>query len=149
MAFTNSKLSLYGQNDAKVTVFEASPHRLVQMLMEGAIEKINFARGHMERGNTAEKGRHISWAISIIDGLRASIDKEAGGEIAQNLDDLYEYMGRRLIKSNIENDASILDEVSNLLREIKDAWDVIPDEAKGIRAKAESPAGNNLVHAGA
>ena len=152
MAYSNSgsKLDQYRQCGSKVEVMDASPHRLVQMLMEGALEKISIAKGHMVNGSVAEKGRHISWAISIIEGLRSSIDSNAGGEIANNLESLYEYMGRRLLQANIENDPEILDEVGGLLREIKGAWDAIPEEVKGLRAKVEpSPAGDNLLRAGA
>ena len=144
MTYSNPRdLSKYRQFDSKVEVLDASPHRLVQMLLEGALEKISIAKGHMERGNVAEKGRHVSWAISIIDGLRLSIDKDNGGEIATNLDDLYDYINRRLLQSNVENDISILDEVSSLLREIKSAWDVIPDDLKGTRAKLAGAVGGD------
>jgi len=137
MTYSNPRqMQQYGEFDAKTNLFEASPHRLVQMLLEGALDKIAIAKGHMERGHVAEKGRHISWAISIVDGLRTSIDKSSGGEIAENLDDLYDYIGRRLLEANVADDVSMLDEVVSLLREIKSAWDVIPDEMKGTRAKA-------------
>ena len=76
--------------------------------------------------NAAEKGRHISWAISIISGLQASLDKEGGGEISANLDDLYDYMVRRLGQAGATNDPAILDEITALLVEVKSAWDVIP-----------------------
>lgn len=107
-------------------VEQASPHRLIQMLMEGAIEKVAKAKGYMERKEIANKGSHISWAISIIDGLRASLDKTNGGDIADNLDDLYDYMTRRLIRANMENNPDLLDEVISLLRSIKGAWEDIP-----------------------
>ena len=107
-------------------VEQASPHRLIQMLMEGAIEKVAKAKGYMERKEIANKGSHISWAISIIDGLRASLDKTNGGDIADNLDDLYDYMTRRLIRANMENNPDLLDEVISLLRSIKGAWEEIP-----------------------
>jgi flagellar protein FliS len=80
----------------------------------------------MQRGNIAEKGANISWAISIIEGMRASLDLDAGGDIARNLNDLYDYMGRRLLEANMRNDAKALDEVMSLLREIKTGWDAIP-----------------------
>jgi flagellar protein FliS len=96
------------------------------MLMDGAIEKVAMAKGFMERNETALKGSHISWAISIVEGLRASLDKNTGGEIADNLDDLYDYMIRRLIRSNAENNVDMLDEVLSLLRSVKGAWDEIP-----------------------
>ena len=120
-------LNQYRQVGTQSGVASASPHRLIQMLMEGALEKINLAKGYMQRGETALKGSHISWAISIIDGLRMSLDKEAGGEIAQNLDDLYDYMGRRLAEANLDNNEDILNEVSGLIVEIKSAWDAVPE----------------------
>lgn len=108
----------------------ADPHRLVQMLMDGALEKISTAKGFMLRGAIAEKGAQISWAIAIIDGLRAALNKDQGGAIAQNLEDLYDYMGRRLLQANLENKPEMLDEVCNLMLEIKSAWDAVPVEAK-------------------
>lgn len=119
--------SQYKKVGAQTGVESASPHRLIQMLLEGALEKINLAKGYMQRGETPLKGTHISWAISIIDGLRMSLDKESGGEIADNLDALYDYMGRRLVEANLHNDPEILNEVSGLLLEIKSAWDSIPE----------------------
>ncbi len=118
----------YKKVGAHSEVGAASPHRLIQMLLEGALEKINLAKGYMQRGEIALKGNHISWAISIIDGLRMSLDREAGGEIADNLDALYDYMGRRLAEANMTNDPAMLEEVSGLLLEIKSAWDAIPPE---------------------
>lgn len=112
----------------KTAVEDATPHRLIQMLIDGALDKIAAARGFMERGDVAQKGAHISWAISIIDGLRVSLDKSVGGEIAQNLEDLYTYMMTRLTEANLKNDAEYLNEVAGLLRQIKGAWDAIPDE---------------------
>lgn len=77
----------------------------------------------MERGEIANKGQNISWAISIIEGLRTSLDKQAGGEIAENLDSLYSYMEERLFFANAENSVDILDEVTKLLKTVKTAWD--------------------------
>ncbi len=126
MAKLHSGVKQYNKVGVSSGVESASPHRLIQMLMVGALEKINTAKGHMERGEVSLKGGNISWAISIIDGLRASLDLNTGGEIAQNLDDLYDYMTRRLARANIENDADILDEVASLLRSIKASWDEVP-----------------------
>lgn len=117
----------YNQVRAHAHVEGASPHRLIQLLMDGALEKIRVAKGMMDRNDIQEKVRHIDWALSIIDGLRQSLDVEKGGDIAKNLEELYDYMQRRLIAANIENDARILDEVAALLVEIKTAWDAIPE----------------------
>jgi flagellar protein FliS len=132
MGYRNPRgaLKQYGQVATQAGVAVADPHRLIQMLMEGALEKIATARGLMARNEVAKKGAQITWAISIIDGLRASLDRKAGGDIATNLDDLYDYMKRRLFQANLENDVSILDEVSSLLREIKGAWDAIPEDVR-------------------
>ncbi len=127
----------YKQVGAQSEIASATPHRLIQMLLEGALEKINLAKGYMQRGEIALKGNHISWAISIIDGLRMSLDRDAGGEIADNLDALYDYMGRRLAEANMTNDPALLEEVSGLLLEIKSAWDVIPEEFRnGVQTAA-------------
>jgi flagellar protein FliS len=132
MGYRNPRgaLKQYGQVATQAGVAVADPHRLIQMLMEGALEKIATARGLMVRGEVAKKGAQITWAISIIDGLRASLDHKAGGDIATNLDDLYDYMERRLFQANLDNDTDMLDEVSSLLREIKNAWDAIPDDVR-------------------
>ncbi|WP_275096780.1 flagellar export chaperone FliS [Sedimenticola hydrogenitrophicus] len=123
-----SALSQYKSVSVKSGVEDATPHRLVQMLMEGALDKIASAKGHMLRNEPADKGRFISWAISIISGLQSSLDMEAGGELSRNLDDLYDYMVRRLAEAGAKNEAAILDEVSSLLLEVKSAWDVIPSQ---------------------
>lgn len=122
----HSAVRQYNQVGVSSSVESADPHRLIQMLMAGALEKITTAKGHMERGEVAQKGGQISWAISIIDGLRASLDLESGGEIAQNLDDLYDYMTRRLARANVENDPVLLDEVISLMKSIKASWDQLP-----------------------
>jgi flagellar protein FliS len=131
MSFANvrSALNQYSQNAVQAGIESASPHRLIQMLMEGALAKIAVARGHMERGEIRNKGEQIGCAISILEGLKASLDHEKGGDIARNLEDLYTYMERRLIESNRGNDVSLLDEVSDLLKQIKEAWDAIAGHA--------------------
>jgi flagellar protein FliS len=129
----------YGKVAVGSEVAFASPHRLVQMLMEGALEKIATAKGHMTRKEYEAKGNQINWAISIIDGLRGSLNREEGGEMANNLDNLYAYMVRRLAEANLRNEVAILDEITSLLLEIKSAWDVIPDEVKQPASMSGKP----------
>jgi len=124
---TRSALKSYDQVRAHVQTEGASSHRLIQVLMEGAMEKIRVAKGLIERKEIPEKVRQINWALSIIDGLRGSLDMEKGGEIANNLEALYDYMQRRLVVANVENDPTILDEVAGLMLEIKSAWDAVPE----------------------
>lgn len=131
MSFGNvrSALNQYSQTAVQTGIESASPHRLIQMLMEGALAKIAVAKGHMERGEIRDKGQQIGCAISIIEGLKASLDHDKGGDIARNLEDLYLYMERRLIEANRGNDADLLDEVADLLKQIKEAWDAIAESA--------------------
>ncbi|MCX4187372.1 flagellar export chaperone FliS [Methylophaga sp. OBS4] len=116
----------YGRGAVESEVNYASPYRIIQMLMEGALSRIATAKGCITRNDIAEKSRQITWGMNIIQGLRTSLDAEKGGDIAANLDALYEYMGRRLLEANMNNDAAILDEVTTLLLEIKSGWDNIP-----------------------
>lgn len=104
---------------------DASPHRLIQMLMEGGLSRLAQARCAMERGQTALKGELIGKAIAIIGGLRDGLDLQKGGEVAANLDRLYSYMTSRLLTANVDNDPQMIDEVAGLLREVKGAWDAI------------------------
>jgi len=120
-----SALKEYEQVGARSQVEGAPPERLVQMMLEGVLDRVSLARGDMENGQVAAKGERIGKAISLVEGLRASLDHERGGELAGNLDALYEYISRRLTEANLRNDVAILDEVSRLLREIKQAWDRI------------------------
>lgn len=120
----------YSQVAVESGVSGATPYRLVQMLFQGALDKIASATGYLERKDFGKKSEHISWAISIIGGLRNSLDLEVGGEIAANLDALYEYMAFRLMEANRLNDPAILKEVATLLGEIKEAWDAIPESYK-------------------
>ncbi len=138
--FAKTALQEYQQVGKKSAVEDASPHRLIQMLMEGALEKIAAAKRFMEQGAIQEKGAHISWAVSIIDGLRASLDKSAGGEIALNLEELYLYMMRRLTEANLKNEPAYLDEVTSLLIQIKSAWDAIAPEAERMEQERLSQA---------
>lgn len=115
----------YQQVGVKAQVTEADPHRLIQMLMQGGLDRIAQAKGAMEREAYADKGVLIGKAINIIGGLREVLDKQAGGELAENLDRLYEFMTMRLFEASRHNDSSKLDEVAKLLGEIKSGWDGI------------------------
>jgi flagellar protein FliS len=125
-----SAMKHYQQVSVHSGIMDASPHRLVQMLMEGALEKIAQAKGNMANRHIAKKGQNISTAITIIGGLQAALNRESGGEIAENLSNLYDYMSSRLVVANSRDDESILDEVARLMVEIKTGWDGIPDALK-------------------
>lgn len=104
---------------------ESSPHRLIQMLMEGFLARINSAKGAMAHGDLEGKGAYISNAIGIIGGLNEALNLEQGGELAANLHQLYEYINTRLLQASQENSEEKLDEVAGLMKDIKEAWDAI------------------------
>ncbi len=126
----NSRVALkqYGQISAHGSVMDASPHRLIQMLMEAAIGRLVSARGYLEHGKLAEKGEQINLAISVINGLRSSLNLDNGGEVAANLDSLYDYMTRRLFEANLNKDVAIIDEVLEMMRGLKESWDQLPQQ---------------------
>src|SRR5690606_20818317 len=129
----------YRQMSARSAVESATPHRLIQLLMERALLKIGAARLHMERGAVSEKGSHIGDALAIIAALRARLNHKADPRLAANFDALYDYTERRLLHANLKNAPALLDEVAGLLRELKEAWDAIADrvgEADGPAAAA-------------
>lgn len=127
----SAAMNQYKKVGTHVAVDVADPHSLIQMLMDGVLERINSAKYHMVQNNTAQKGEDISKAITIIDGLITSLDLEKGGEIASNLLSLYDYMQRKLVEGNIKNSTTELNEVALLMNEIKAGWGGIPmDERK-------------------
>lgn len=115
----------YQTVNTQAQAVDASPHRLIQMLFEGGLTRIAQARGAMERQQTALKGELIGKAIAIVGGLRGGLDLQRGGELAANLDSLYQYMVSRLLEANVKNEAALLDEVASLLRNVKSGWDAI------------------------
>ena len=140
MTTLKNALNEYKQVDVQGGIESASPHRLIQMLINGALEKIVAAKGFMQRNEIAAKGEHISRAISIIDGLRASLDQTLGNELVQNLDALYLYMGQKLLQANIEDNIELLDEVHGLMFEIKVGWDGIENEAANLEQAKQQQA---------
>jgi flagellar protein FliS len=132
-------ISAYKDVGIETSVLGADPHQLTTMLFEGALLAISHARHDMVEKHHAAKGKSISKAIAIIgEGLNASLDKKVGGDLAQNLSSLYEYMVGRLIHANVTNDPAVLDEVSRLLSELKDAWDSIRPQVVKTAAWPES-----------
>ena len=99
--------------------------QLIQRMLDGALDRIASARGHVSRHETAAKGEAIGKAIGLIDGLRTSLDKDRGGKLAENLDALYDYMMRRLVEANLRDDLGRLDEVAGLLDQIRSGWSAI------------------------
>lgn len=119
-------LSQYRQVNSASLVESASPHKLIQMLMQGCLSRLAEGKGALQRNDIAAKGLAISKAIDIIAGLQSSLNKEVpGSTLPQQLDALYDYMQQRLLQANIKNDPAMLDEVAKLMRTVKEGWDGI------------------------
>ena len=130
----NHKLAAYQSISAHGGVAAADPHRLVLMLMDGAIERLAIARGCLERnqrGDIARKAQALTQGMRIIGELRGSLNLARGGPLAQNLSELYEYMLRQLLRANAENHLGCINEVAGLMGEVRSAWIAIGPQVRG------------------
>ncbi|WP_374277830.1 flagellar export chaperone FliS [Azonexus sp.] len=117
----------YAKVGVEVAVETADPHQLILILFDGALAAISLARIQMENGQIPDKGASISKAINLItNGLKASLNMEAGGELSERLAALYDYMAQRLIMANLKNSVAALDEVRDLLQGLREAWAEVP-----------------------
>lgn len=122
---TRAPVEHYRQTAVQSAVLDASPHRLVSMMLGGIRQRLQLATACIEIGDIPRKGQAINEACMIIGELDGSLDHQAGGEIAASLASLYEYMQRRLLEANLNNDAERLREVDNLVADIESAWNAI------------------------
>ena len=123
-------LSAYTQTNIDSIVHEATPHKLIEMLFKGAKDALAQAIGAIEQKDFEAKGKKISKATEIILNLQTYLDKEKGGEVAENLNELYTYMAKMLIDANRTNDVEKLREISGLLDTVSDGWTSMPVEFK-------------------
>ena len=134
-ATAKSAIESYNQVGMETGVHAADPHKLILMLYDGALLALADAKQHMQRRETAAKGRSLSKAIMIIEnGLKASLDVKAGGELGERFAALYTYMCDRLLRANLHNRPEIVDEVSRLLAELRGAWEQINPAAMDRRS---------------
>ncbi len=137
-AAMNNPISTYQRIGIETGVESANPHKLILMLFEGAQQALAKAKMHLQYNEIAAKGEMLSKAIMIIDqGLKASLDMSARGDIAPQLQALYDYMIHRLLLANLRNDPEIINEVNELLSVLCDAWRLIgeSDAAKSMLGK--------------
>ncbi|GIU46189.1 flagellar export chaperone FliS [Shewanella algidipiscicola] len=123
-----TSLKSYRKVSVESEISVASPHRIIQLMFEGALQRLAQSRYAIENNDIANKGIFIGKAIGIITGLNNSLNMEAGGDIANNLSELYDFMLRKISEANINNDVQAIDDVSEILRTIKEGWDAIPQK---------------------
>jgi flagellar protein FliS len=123
-----SGVSQYRQVSNQEAVSGASPHRLIQMMMEGALTRMLEAKGAVQRRDIAAKGVAIGKAVSLVGGLQDSLDMDAPGGLSQELDSLYSYITDCLLRANLENSEPLIDEAARLLATVKSGWDAIADQ---------------------
>ncbi|CCD05363.1 TPA: flagellar export chaperone FliS [Legionella pneumophila] len=121
--------SQYKAIELQTRIETASPHELIDLLLQGARSHIATAQGNIQRNQIKEKGEHIGKAISIIEGLKMSLNHDKGGEIAENLLQLYDYVQQILLKANLKNDEDLLAQSNMLLAEVHQAWQAINSSA--------------------
>jgi flagellar protein FliS len=127
----------YAQVGIETGVASADPYKLIAMLYDGLLQALAQARDAMQMKQIARKGESISKSIRILEeGLRASLDRDRGADIARQLDDLYGYMATRLLVANLKNDMAALDEVVRLVAELRGAWLAMPEDARCSMAAA-------------
>jgi flagellar protein FliS len=132
-------INAYSNVAIETGVQAADPHKLILMLYEGAMLALVDAKWQMSRGETAAKGKSLSKAIMIIEnGLKASLDVKAGGELGEHLAALYDYMCNQLLVANLRNRPEIIDEISRLLGELRGAWEQISPSAAAASKQPES-----------
>ncbi len=124
-------LAQYRQVNAVSQVQDASPHRLIQIMFESLLTRLATARAQIERRDHQGKGQSIHNALAIIDALQQCLDLERGGDLARNLDALYDYATRRLFTANVDNSVALLDEVTDLVLRVKSGWDAIDPRSRG------------------
>ena len=128
MSVNLNALKQYQNVDLRATVETASPHKLISMLLDGALGALAKAKGAIERDSIEERTQHLNKASEIVVGLRGSLDLEQGGEVAANLDALYDYLLRSIMQANSQSDADKVQEVMDLMLEIKQGWSEMPPE---------------------
>ena len=132
LAMRNKFAQQYANNYVETSVLEATPYKLVKLLYEAGIKHTGVIKVFVQQKNMAKKAEHVNKLISILHGLKAGLDLDSGGEVAQNLWGLYDYLVRRTFEASAKNDIVLFDEVADLLRGLNEAWGQMPVEYQGL-----------------
>lgn len=109
-------------------VLDADPHRLIQLLMEASLTRLFQAKLAIENGDMVSKANLLGRVWDILSTLQGSLDTKQGGEVAENLEKMYDYMSQRLLDASAENNPEMIDEVIKLMVTLKEGWDGIREE---------------------
>lgn len=127
----------YSRVSIETEISNADPHRLIQLLLEGALTRLAMAKQHIESNDIENKNLKLSQVVDILGTLQESLDHEKGGEISGNLERLYDYISRRVFDANRLNDIDILNEVMGLLLEVKSGWEGIRESYEEMKNKGQ------------
>ncbi|RBO84884.1 flagellar protein FliS [Marinomonas aquiplantarum] len=136
--YKSKGIQAYRKDSLKSDLASADPHRVIQLLMQGALEKLALGKGCIERSDLEGKADALTRAVEIINALRDALDREANPELVDNLESLYEYMTVRITEASVSKDITIIDQVMNLLLQIKGAWDQITPADKQAAYEGQS-----------
>lgn len=124
-----NKMQQYQAVGVQTSIMDADPHRLIQLLFQGAADNMSAAKGFIEHADPEQRNRCLNKSIQIVGGLRSFLDQDKGGEITEKLDQLYEYLEQRLFQANVNNDAEGVEECMGLLKQVSSAWNEIRPQA--------------------
>ncbi len=127
------------QNHLETELLCADPITLVKIVYEAILDAVQSARRYLHAGQIAERSAAISKAVALLQELATSLDHEKGGEISRNLVELYDYMQRQLLRSNVEQSDIPLAEVNQLLNTLLEAWHAVADSANSVPAGSAPP----------
>jgi len=128
----NNFAKAYSNTAVESAVSEATPHKLVELLYEGALKNLNLGKIFIQQKNYEKKAEHLNKALSIIAALQAGVDLDKGKDAAENFANLYRYCYEQVFKASSKNDVSLIDEVIELIKPIAEAWTAMPDNIKRV-----------------
>lgn len=141
--YNKKGIQAYQKDSIKSDLASADPHRIIQLLMQGALEKLALGKGCIDRADWEGKANALTRAIEIINALRDALDRDANPELVDNLESLYDYMVLRINEASVNKDSAIIDQVMGLILQIKSAWDQISemDKQEAYADKEDARAG--------
>ncbi len=136
--YTNKGIQAYKKDSLKSDLASADPHRVIQLLMQGALERLALSKGFIERKDLESKSQTLTRVVEIINALRDALDRDANPDLVDNLEALYLFMIEQIHEASAKLDTHKIDIVMKLMLELKGAWDQISDAAKHEAAQVNA-----------